>query len=62
MKICEIRWKSSEDKKPARKRVKVSIGAAGRHLPASKIHVPKFMKIYKIYDGRWGTLQIYENL
>ena len=33
MKNYEIRWTSSEDKKPTWKQVKVFIGAAGRYLP-----------------------------
>ena len=39
-------WKSSDDKKPAWNRAKVSIGVAGRNLISLSTHTPKYMKIY----------------
>ena len=40
MKIYEVRWTSSEAKKPSWNRAKLSIGAAGRNLTV----VPSFGK------------------
>ena len=60
-KIYEIQWKSSDDKKSAWNRAKVSIGAAGPILSAVSIHAPKFRKSSKIYENPWKSMKIYEN-
>ena len=46
MKIDRKRCKSSDDKKPALNRAKVSIGAAGPPLRPLGIHTPKYMKMH----------------
>ena len=55
------RWKSSDDKKPAWSRAKVSIRAAGRFLSSVSTHTPKFRKIMKIYKNLWKSSKIYDN-
>ena len=67
MKIDRKRCKSSDDKKPAWKRAKLSIGAASRSLPFWYIHIPKSMKIHenlqrsmKIHDIQ-KFIEIYKN-
>ena len=68
MEIYEIRWESSEDKKPAWNRAKVSMGAAGRLLtavpcpkqPCSEMHkshenLQKWWKSMKINEIRWQS-------
>ena len=52
IKIDRKRWKSSDDKKPAWNRAKVSIGAASWALRPLDIHTSK----------SWTTNEIYENL
>ena len=47
MKIDRKRWKSSDDKKPAWNRAKVSIKAAGWALSLLGIHTPKYMNIHQ---------------
>ena len=59
--IYKIRWKSSDDKKPAWNRAKVSIGAAGPALSSLSIHTPKYMKIHKNLWKSIEIVQIYEN-
>ena len=62
MKICEIRWKSSEDKKPAWNQANVSVGAAGRSLLSChwlNIHTPGW---FKIYENLWTSMKYDESL
>ena len=61
MEIHKIRWKSSDGKKPAWNRAKVSIRAAGPILSMLSIHTPKYMKIYKIYENPWKSMEIHGN-
>ena len=49
-KIYEMWWKSSDDRKPAWNRAKVSVGAAGRTLRPDQVvstHAPKSMTIFE---------------
>ena len=55
MKIDRKRWKSSDDKKPAWNRAKVSIGVTGPALSSLSIHTPKYIKSTKIYENRWKS-------
>ena len=50
MTIYKIQGKPSEDKKPTWNRAKVSTGAAGRALPASKI-------LPKTYENPWKSIK-----
>ena len=69
MKIYEIRWKSSEDKKPAWNRAKVSIRAANRRWPfkarcehpCPEMHENQW-EFIKIYGNPRKATKIYENL
>ena len=62
MKIDRKRWKSSDDKKPAWNRAKVSIGAAGLNLsslrhPYPEIH-ENLSKSMKIYENQLKSIKI----
>ena len=64
MKIDRKRWKSSDDKKPAWNRAKVSIGAAGCSLssfkhpyPEISENPPKSMKIYGNRRNLWKSIE-----
>ena len=55
MKIDRKRWKSSDDKKPAWNRAKVSIGAAGCFLRRAGHPHPEIMKIHQ---NSWKSMKI----
>ena len=63
--ICEMRWKSSKDKKPAWNGAKVSRGAAGRILPFPKIHTRNESKsvqstnIYENHERRQKSVELF---
>ena len=58
MKIYEIRWKPSDDKKPTGNRAKVFDGAAACPLLASKIHAQNLWKSIKIYENPRNTMKV----
>ena len=60
-----MRWKSSEDEKPAWNRAKVPIGAAGRALPSQR-SIPEInknlvnpWKSLKNYKTHWNTVKVF---
>ena len=61
MQIDGKRWTSSDDKKPAWNRAKLSIGAAGCALSPLSTHTPKYMKIHQHLWKSVEIVQIYEN-
>ena len=59
--INRKRWKSSDDKKPAWNRAKVSIGAAGWTLPSYTVVNIHARKSMKIHENLWKSMKINEN-
>ena len=60
-KIYKIRGKSSEDKKPAWNRAKVSTGSAGRYLPMKDLCSEIHENLWKSMKNLWKSYTSYEN-
>ena len=58
MKIDRKRWKSSDDKKPAWNRAKVSVGAAAWALNSLSTHTPKSCKSFKSNENQCKFMKI----